>query len=170
MVVGDRCHDYEPSWDYPVVEIESLDEIDPMDRDRIGRIVSKAKSDLAPAMGFEGFDVFFVEACGIHGGQSVAVYCSGTSSHPVVGFDLTLMRQGCEDEAIGFLHQFEISLAHELAHAYQESIGLDHDHEDGLDEDDAETFARDWADYRSISLHLLDRCPSPTTIEPTRPT
>ena len=156
MIDAVKTHDYDPAWDYVVVELASLAEIDAFERTRIGEIVSKVKADLAPALGLSDFDVFFVEPAGIHGGQSVAVFCSGTSSHPVVGFDLTAMKQGCEEEAISFLHQFEISLAHELAHAYQESIGLDHEHEEGFDEDDAETFARNWADWREIETWRLN--------------
>lgn len=103
-------------------------------------IIERARSDLAPALGFKGestFEVFFSEYMGLHGdmgSEVVAVYCNGTSSRPII----------------------EISLAHELGHAYQESLGLDYEHAHGFNEDDAEDFGVTWADYKEIRLWLLD--------------
>lgn len=150
-------HDYDPNWDYPVLELADVPEIDGFDRTRIVEILGKVRIDLAPALNIEDFEAFFVEPCGFMGGSAVAIYCSGTSFRPIVGFDLCLMKQVAHDEGTHFHRQFEISLVHELAHAYQESLGMDHEHAEGFDEDDAEEFARDWADWRRIDVSRLQR-------------
>jgi hypothetical protein len=159
-------HDYDPNWDYPVVELSSLDEISEADAAGILAAIELAKASLAPAMGFEqGFDVFWVEPMGLTSFKqldtAVAVYCSGTNSRPVVGFDLTQLKCCCQEDELSLVEQFEISLAHELAHAYQESIGQgweshhDEDSCSAFDEDEAEEFGRIWARKKQISLHLL---------------
>lgn len=114
-----------------------------------------------PALGFEeGFEAFFVEPLGFtHASQGdvvLAVYCNGTSSRPVVGFDLAELKRGCKEEGLGFAHQFAISLAHELAHAYQEACGDAVEDDHGFDEDAAEIFARTWADDGIVDLALLN--------------
>lgn len=151
-------HDYQPSWDYPVIELSESVGLSPSDRTAIEAVIEDVKKGLAPAMGFPEIEVFFAEhltltACG---DAAVAVYCNGTASRPVVGFDLAAMGETCDEEGLSLVHQFKISIAHELGHAYQESLGLDHEHEDGFDEDDAEEFGRDWADIGEIKLWLLD--------------
>lgn len=149
-------HDYDPNWDYPVIEIDDVQELTPFEKARVQEIISHVRVELAPALSLDNFEAFFTEVCGIHGGQAHGIYCNGTSSRPVIGFDLQLLKQSCDEHGESFTRQFEIALAHELAHAYQESLGLDHEHEDGFDEDDAEEFARNWVDWRSIDLHLID--------------
>lgn len=154
-------HDYDPNWDYPCIELQEIEDLTPCDRVEIERVIERAKQELAPAMGFdEGFEVFFAEYLGRSSGDPadfpVAVYCNGTSSRPVVGFDLALMRDVCVQEGLGLSRQFELSLAHELGHAYQEACGQDHEHEDGFDEDDAEQFGVLWADFREIQLWRLN--------------
>lgn len=155
-------HDYEPSWDYPVVELDTFrEDLGELVCQDIETIIKKTKEKLLPLMGFEGAKVFFVEQCGFGAprqGQDppVAVYCNGTASLPVVGLDLYSLQWFSEKYECDFLRQVEISLVHELGHAYQESCGLDDDHEDGFDEDDAEEFARDWVDTGEANLRLLD--------------
>lgn len=104
---------------------------------------------------------------GAAGSEVVAVYCNGTSSRPVIGIDLYLLKLVSEDENLNWLHQFELSLAHELGHAYQETLGLDHEDEHGFDEDDAEAFGIAWADHKEVSLWLLDpEVPRPISPKP----
>ena len=168
--LGTRCvvegftamsHDYDPNWDYPCIELQQIEELTPSDRIEIERVIERARQELAPVMGFdEGFEVFFAEYLGRSSGDPadlpVAVYCNGTSSRPVIGFDLSAMREVCVQEGLGLVHQLDLSLAHELAHAYQEACGLDHEHEDGFDEHDAEQFGVLWADFREVRLCLLN--------------
>jgi len=154
-------HDYDPNWDYPCIELDAVEDLTDADREGILQCIERAKKDLAPVMGFtEGFEVFFTEQMGLSSPQEdrtgVAVYCNGTNSRPVVGFDLWHMKEVCDEEGLGLVHQFELSLAHELGHAYQESCGLDHEHDAGFDEDDAEQFGVNWADYRVIELWRLN--------------
>ncbi len=153
-------HDYQPSWDYPVVELDDLESITDSEKKHVLEIITKAKKDFCPSLGFDDFEVFFVEPMGLSSWQneesSVAVYCNGTHTRPVIGFDLTHMKEVCEDEQINFLTQVKVSLAHEIGHAYQESLGLDHEHDAGFDEDEAEAFGRKWADWGEIDLALLN--------------
>lgn len=174
-------HDYDPCWDYPVIELDDVQGLNEFVKKRVNDIIAEAEYTLAPAMGLkEGFDVFFVEPMGLSSfsqlKSAVAVYCNGTSSRPVIGFDLTHMAEVCEEDGIDLVKQIEVSLAHELGHAYQEAAGVDHHHgndADGgdddndaayshsadlpaFDEDAAETFGRNWADFREIELWRLN--------------
>jgi hypothetical protein len=160
-------HDYEPSWDYPVVDQASdLESITPAHWAGIEAAIARAQRELLPAMGMEhGFEVFYVEPLGLTSfapapgrketGVVIAVYCNGTALRPVVGFDLESMLQVCDEEGLDLVHQFTISLAHELAHAYQDSLGMGIEDEHEFDEDDAESFAIAWADEGRIDLDAL---------------
>ena len=179
-------HDYEPSWDYPVIELCEVD-ISQADKDVIEKIVDDAKSTLAPAMGFDEIEVFFTESMGLtsflaDSPDVMGIYCNGTSSLPVVGFDLKLLSQLSEENNSCFIQEFKISIAHELAHAYQESIGADNNHDNNhdsdcdndcdseygngtgldierhavFDEDAAEAFGREWAECGSVNLDILN--------------
>lgn len=166
-------HDYDPSWDYPVVELSDLEGFSDAEKKAIETVIERVRKDLVPALTFNEkheIDVFFSEHMGLHGAagsEVMAIYCNGTQSRPVVGFDLQLLRDLCHEEGLNFMHQFEISLAHELGHAYQESAGLDDDHEHGFDEDDAEEFARAWVDAGEINLWVLDPAiPNPQATHP----
>lgn len=164
-------HDYAPSWDYPVIELQDVPDLTDRQRQLIAAAIEEfmdpatgQSRGLARAMGFEEIEIFFVEPLGLSTGQqineghgAVAIYCSGTSSRPVVGFDLVEMDLVCQEEGLSLAHEFRISVAHELAHAYQESLGMDHEHEQGFDEDDAESFARQWADTGVADLAMLSR-------------
>lgn len=150
-------HDYRPHDDYPVIELDEVIALSVPDRAAIETAIERVRHQLVPALSFadNNVEIFFVEPMGL-GGEDVARYCNGTSSRPVVGFDLALLAQICQEEGHSLAWQFECSLAHELAHAYQESIGLDHDHEAGFDEDDAEMFGLYWAGTGLVDLELLD--------------
>ena len=152
-------HDYTPSWDYPVIELVEVPNLDEVSRMQLLAVVERANLELTKPLGLEeGFEVFFVEPMGLSGvsGESdvLAVYCNGTSSRPVVGFDLVSMRAACEESGLSFVHQFTVSLGHELAHAFQEAAGVAGEDRD-FDEDHAETFGRRWADDGHIDTSLL---------------
>lgn len=150
-------HDYQPHWDYPTVELDEVQCLSAQERRDIEHVIARVRSRLVPALGFESEEitVFFVEPDGL-GIDTVALYCNGTSSRPVVGFDLESKKRLCQEEGLSLAHQFEVSLAHELAHAFQDSIGLGHEQVHGFDEDDAEAFGRAWADRGIIDLGLLE--------------
>lgn len=162
-------HDYEPSWDYPVIELSEVVDLSLAERTEIEAVIEDVKKNLAPALDFDDIEVFFAEHLTLAecGEPAVAVYCNGTSSRPVVGFDLFAMKSTCEEEGLSLIQQFKVSIAHELGHAYQESLGLDHEHDHGFDEDEAEEFGRDWADLGEIRLWLLNpELPKPGVSSP----
>lgn len=148
------AHDYDPCWDYPVIDLESV--LLPAAARSAARVaVDAVVQELAPQFGFDQVEVFFVEAYGLSSAaaESVGVYVSGTCSSPVVGLDLALIADVCEAECLEFSQQVSVTVAHELAHAFQESLGV---FDDGLDEDSAEAFARSWVHdsvFDSSCLH-----------------
>lgn len=151
-------HDYQPSWDYPVVELGDLN-VSTEHAKAIDLAISQAQQDLSLLFGFSDFEVFFVEPGGLTNGHSlhdaVAVYCNGTSSRPVIGFDVQTMLDVCNDEGLDFSKEFRTSIAHELAHAYQETLGIEH--YDHADEDEAEIFGKRWGYEDQIDLTLLPK-------------
>lgn len=155
-------HDYDANWDYEAVDLDDVEDIGTAIKLQIVAVVAKVREKLAPLIGdaeFCSFEVFFVQEMGLHhdvGDENVAIYVNGTASRPVVGFDLALMARCCEAEGLNLVHQFELSLAHELGHAYQESAGLGHEHGDGFHEDGAESFGIQWADRGVVELWRLD--------------
>jgi hypothetical protein len=156
-------HDFDPAWDYPVIEMDDVPGLSPEVRHQVREAISQM-NQLGQALGFQDIEVFFVEPMGLSSGQDlnagherVAVYCSGTSSRPVLGLDLALITQVCEQESLNLVEQIRLSVAHELAHAYQESLGLDHEHPEGFDEDDAETFARSWVERGELQMWRLTK-------------
>lgn len=158
-------HDYEPNWDYPCIDLADVADLSASERAIVTGIVERVRRDLAPSLGFDqGFEVFYAETLGMSGdGHGVfGIYCNGTNSRPVVGFELSLLKYECESRGLDFSHQFEVTLAHELAHAYQESCGLNHEHEGGFDEDGAEAFAVRWTDAGVIELWRLN----PALVQP----
>lgn len=156
---------YQPAWDYPVVELDELDGIDPTEMAAVRRAIAQAGSELAPGLGIEPAQVFFVERGGLAGervGQPegigvVSVFCAGTGSRPFIGLDLQLMKTVCADEWLDLLHEVRTSLALEMAHAWMEvhveELELPFARED---EDAAVAFARDWALGLGIVFAHLD--------------
>lgn len=149
-------HDYDPNWDYPVVEIDHpCLELSDSTQTALKKCITEARESLLPLMNFsEGMDVFFVEPGGLGLGV-IAIYCIGTYSKPVVGFDIDAIQSLCKEEGMGFITQFELSLSHELGHAYQESVGLNENHKRGFNEEDAEEFARCWVDEGVVRVDVL---------------
>lgn len=145
-------HDYDPNWDYLVCELDDVPNISAADRQEVLKLIEATKQVLLPMMGFSDMEVFFVEPGGFgryeDESSRLAVYCNGTSSRPVIGLDLDAIQIGCNEMGISFLQQVEVSIAHELAHAYQETVGAEDRHDFG--EDSAEEFARNWIDFREV--------------------
>jgi len=154
-------HDYDPNWDYEAVELDAVQSLPAGAREKVRVAEDKIRAELAPALGFSaGMEVFFVQAGGLTCGQSLltalGVYCNGTSSRPVIGIDPASLLEHCEAEWFDFGEQVLLTLAHELAHAYQETLGIVHDGEtDAGVEDDAEAFARQWVQAGIVDVTRL---------------
>ena len=150
-------HDYSPDWDYPVEELTSFTCLSEAEKQIVNDVVDRVKDELATQMGFEeGLEVFFVARGGLGDqGNRVGLFCSGTSSRPVLGVDLELLKSSCLEKDASFEQELTVTLAHEMGHAYQESVGLEmHDAQDSH-EDEAEAFARIWADTGVLRLDLF---------------
>lgn len=150
-------HDYDPNWDYLVCELNDVDSLDDATRAGVQRIIDDVSEKLLPQMGFEKMQVFFVEPGGFGVNENstspVAIYCNGTSSEPVIGLDLYAILDICKEMDEPIFRHVEVSIVHELGHAYQEAMGAE-DHDD-FEEDDAEEFARHWVDFREVDLTIL---------------
>lgn len=123
-------HDYDPSWDYPVTELNDEDV------KVLAMVQKEIIENIMPALGFKTFSVFFVDENGFDEG-TVGMYIDGTNSSPVVGLDINQLKLSSDEIGIDWIDQVRATIIHELAHAYQESLG-----DDNMDEDAAETFAR----------------------------
>lgn len=130
------CHDYDPSWDYPPDE-----DPDPRLKGIAEELRRELTRDLLPRLGvFAGFDVYFARSLG--GG--LGRYADGTVSRPVVVLCLPAIRAACDEYGLDDRLGVETTLAHELAHAVQESQGRRYD------EREAEAFARAWWERREV--------------------
>lgn len=150
-------HDYQPDWDYVTQTLEEMDAFSDEEKAVVRSRVEHATKSLSGPLGFDqGIEVFFTAQGGLSAaGDRVAVFCSGTSSRPVIGLDLALLRAAALEQGLDFASELSISLGHELAHAYQESIGMDLGDEDYGAEDEAETFGRVWASTGEVRLDIL---------------
>jgi hypothetical protein len=78
-------HDFDPSWDYPVVELDAVRGLSSEDKTRVRHAIDTLKTSLACALGFTAIEVFFVEPMGLTAAQDmnagrsvVAVYAQST--------------------------------------------------------------------------------------------
>lgn len=123
-------HDYQPHWDYPVIKPAAADQA------LIDAAIAAVKKDICPLLGIENFSVFCVKSGGFRRGI-VGIYVDGTASEPVVGIDIASLKKSSARYGIDWEPQITATLVHELAHAYEEAIGINFH-----DEDAVENFAR----------------------------
>ena len=136
-------HDYDPEWDYETVERPASRYIDAAE--------AYARDRLAPALGLNTPTLFFVEEGNFDG--AVAKYVAGTSANPVIGIDHEAHVELSEQPFRDMGEELLASIAHEMAHAYLETRGVDpEDH----DEDAIEAFARGFADALETDPAPLD--------------
>lgn len=136
-------HDYQAEWDYDVVEPSDIA------RKTLAAVEPAIRAEILPALGIAGMTITFV-----HGlGGDLARYCSGTASWPVIVIDFEAHLAGCRNFNLSIPQQLKATIVHELAHAYQEAMGIE-EHDDET-EDQAEAFARDYVVRANIDLDLL---------------
>jgi len=139
-------HDYDPEWDYDVVEMEDRD------REMVEAIGDRVRGEILPVLGFEGCSIFAANLPD----QCVAIYISGTAPFPVLGIDCARMLAVCEEEGLAIQTELAVSIAHEIAHGHQEMCGIDLSQHEDETEDAAERFARDWVDIGIIDPRPLE--------------
>lgn len=137
MKIVENGHDYQPEWDYEVVdEPEHAKEI-------IQHVMGRVHGELLPKLGMDNIRVFYAHDLG----GVLARYIYGTAANPVLGIDFAALEDACEEHGLDVSDQLAATIAHELAHAYQErngSLNDDTESEDEHIEDEAEEFARRW--------------------------
>lgn len=134
--IVENSHDYQPEWDYEVVdEPEHAKEL-------IQQVMARVHAEILPRLGMSSIRVFYAHDLG-----ALARYIYGTATHPVLGIDYSALEDACEQHGLDISDQLAATIAHELAHAYQERNGTlndDSEPEDEHIEDEAEEFARRW--------------------------
>jgi len=140
-------HDYDPSWEYEIDESPAEELASYCDS-----VMDEINSRLIPEIGMGKAKIaYLADLHSEHGG--IAVYINGTAPYPVFGLDLRAITEACQEivDEYGGDHCREVqigirsSLIHELGHAIQDWMGMD------LDEDEAETFARDYCDFGEMN-------------------
>lgn len=113
-------------------------------------IEKRARAAILPALGIRDMTVFLVAPGEFDG--AFGVYVGGTWQHPMIGLDLERHRRETPDRDEMIL-QIEGTLAHELAHAFQDK--RKHIKGEDADEDGAEAFAYRWVTERIVdTTHL----------------
>lgn len=138
-------HDYDPMQDYEVEE-----DVDPGILHLVHEVKRTGLAHVCRALGLNpDFEVFFVERDGFDG--DVGKYIDGTSDRPVVGLDLHLIMDFAEGHGGHWLMHTEATLVHELAHAFQDSVGF------ARSEKKAEAFARRWIEKGVADVSILSK-------------
>ena len=140
-------HDYDPSWDYEVVETPPCDHVILVQL----ALDEAERTGLLATLRLARPNIFHTEIDGLVG--AFGRYCDGTSSLPVIGLDLTGLQEWCDARGDIIEREVEATIAHELAHAWQDAAGLDQ----GSDECEAaaERFGQAWAYERAIAMDIL---------------
>lgn len=122
-------------------------------------IAQRAEQTLVVELGFtDGIHLFFTEPGELSPSTSsdlvVAQYEIGTEEKPLVEIDIYLLIAQANQVGNNYLNEFKISLAHELAHAWQDREGVLGQPEA---EDNAEEFGRRWCYTSQADLSILQR-------------
>lgn len=137
-------HDYDPNWDYVVIEADAED------KHVIDSAIAEMKKEILPVLGLNSFSVFIAEPLSFHEGESVGIYINGTSSSPVIGIDIETLRDFSARCGVDWIDQLRATMIHELAHAYEEATGnLIHD------EAAVENFARKYVVDGVVDVSFL---------------
>ena len=122
-------HDYDISWDY-VLD----DKVEKKHVALLKKMCKDIKKDILPVMkAFKKFEVYPIV---LDNGEGVlGVFCSGTSSVPVIGIDIQNHLDACVKYNTDFELALRTTILHELQHAWQEYNG------EPFDEEKAENFA-----------------------------
>jgi len=131
-------HDYQISWDY---------ELDDYAKNKDLRLVNKIANHFKNKY-LKNLNMFndFEVNCIILSNTKLGVYCSGTSSRPVIGIDLGNLKIACEEYFVDFEVALKTTIYHELAHAMQEYK------EQELNEIQAENFANKLLNNKLITI------------------
>ena len=76
-----------------------------------------------------------------------------THTRPIILLDPALIKANAATNNLNFANEVAITLAHEIAHAYQDRIGVLDETEDV--EAAAETFAKIWLDRGEVCVDIL---------------
>jgi hypothetical protein len=111
--LGERNHDYDPGWDYEVVEVSA---------ENLNVLAAKAAAERAFAETGVAFELHFVT-----GIDDMGRYIDGTASYPVIILSMDTFNKMLDPEQAIY-----DTIRHELQHARQDADG------GAYDEDDAE--------------------------------
>jgi len=132
-------HDYRPEREYDVRPVPGEADLP------LANAMADLREEVLPALGVDDVTVFFADL-----DEDLGRYVSGTSSRPVIGIDHDNLSSASRIQGLEYRRQLAATLAHEAAHAYRETLGLD-----DLDEDAAGTFARRWVLEGIVDVSVL---------------
>jgi hypothetical protein len=114
---------------YPVVEPRGYE------KDLLERAVEEARIKLLPALDLGPLTVFCTVPGGLSGKseQVLGAYIVGTNKSPVIGMDLTGLRQSAKQDGVSWEFNVRATLARELGRAYGESLGARGDDENAVE-------------------------------------
>jgi hypothetical protein len=88
-----------------------------------------------------------------NGMDILGAYVYHTHTRPIILLDPALIKANAATNNLNFANEVAITLAHEIAHAYQDRIGVLDETEDV--EAAAETFAKIWLDRGEVCVDIL---------------
>jgi hypothetical protein len=138
-----KSHDYDPEWDYEC-EVPT-----PADRTILIQCTNEACRRLLPALNICSLSVYCV-AEGALGHNTLGKFISGTSSAPVVVVDLATIRKASKQHGLNWVDQLRATIAHELAHAFEEANGYEAGNEEAT-----ENFARAFVTFGVVNVKTL---------------
>lgn len=144
-----RTHDYEPDWDYDIISLNNHKYF----QRTLHPVAIRLAQELA-ANHHPGFEVILVKKEEF--GDHIGAYMDGTGSLPVIGLDPDKITEICYGKNISLKHGIESTLAHEIAHGIQDSMGLLEEADSDELEDAAETFAAYYIESGSVDFDLLE--------------
>lgn len=128
--------DYDPAWDYNV---------HPNPPPRLVKIVNdiiNSSKKLISALNFDKIRISYIKD---DREDALARYINGTHSSPYIVINIDVIVDLAKKNSLNIGRELEITIVHELVHAYLESIGLDVSEQD---EDVVEGAAIEYMNFR----------------------
>lgn len=133
----------------PYIALSLIRTLTVEERAIVQKTVSIAQADFHRPLSFdEPFEVHYTNGTDILG-----AYVYHTHTRPIILLDPALIKSNAASNNLNFEQEVATTLAHEIAHAYQERHGLLDETEDV--EAAAETFAKIWVETEEVCVDIL---------------
>lgn len=144
-----HLHTAQGPVEIPYIALSLIRTLTVEERAIVQKTVSIAQADFHRPLSFdEPFEVHYTNGMDILG-----AYVYHTHTRPIILLDPALIKANAATNNLNFANEVAITLAHEIAHAYQDRIGVLDETEDV--EAAAETFAKIWLDRGEVCVDIL---------------